>query len=269
MPLDIAAVDGPAYLLHTSEISGNTTLPSSMILFSVFSLISLLPQECWVGFLHIASISGSVVAFIEDALIHYGYIIVFLAIAIESMGVPFPGETTLLISAAYAASAGALSIFGVIGCAAGGAIFGDSIGYWIGREGGRKLIRRYGKFVGLTEPRYAKAQDYLKRHGGKAVFFGRFVSIARTWISVLVGAHHLNYPQFLVYNVLGGVVWATLYGSLGYLFGSNLPLLETWVKRAGITFTILGAVVVVYLIYLRKKRKAAAALKEESQTIES
>ncbi len=194
----------------------------------------------------------------------YGYVIVFLAIMIESMGVPFPGETMLLIASAYAASSGALNIFGVIGSAAGGAITGDSLGYWIGREGGRRLIRRYGKFVGLTDDRYQRAQDYLKRHGGKAVFFGRFVSIARTWIAVLVGAHHLNYLQFLLYNVLGGIVWASIYGSLGYAFGSNLPLLETWVKRAGITISICAVVVVIYLLYLRKKRKQAKELEEAS-----
>src|SRR5205823_4355558 len=150
--------------------------------------------------MHIASMWDSVVAFLEQALSDYGYIIVFLAIMIESMGVPFPGETMLLIASAYTASTGVLNIFGVIGSAAGGAIVGSNVGYWIGREGGRRLIRKFGKYVGLTEERYARAQDYLRRHGGKAVFFGRFVSIARTWIAVLVGAHHLNYLQFLLYN---------------------------------------------------------------------
>lgn len=205
----------------------------------------------------LASISGSILKFLDHALVQYGYAIVFIAIMIESMGVPFPGETMLLVASAYAASTGALNIFGVIGSAAGGAMIGDSLGYWIGREGGRRLIRRYGKFVGLTDHRYQRVQDYLKIHGGKAVFFGRFVSIARTWIAVLVGAHHLNYLQFVLYDVLGAMAWATVYGSLGYAFGSNLPLLEKWVRRAGITFAICAVVVVIYLLYLRKKRKAA------------
>lgn len=210
----------------------------------------------------IRHLTNAIIHFFEQALGQYGYAIVFIAIMIESMGVPFPGETMLLIASAYTASTGTLSIFGVIGSAAGGAVIGDSLGYWIGREGGRRLIRRYGKFVGLTEDRYQRAQDYLKRHGGKAVFFGRFVSIARTWIAVLVGAHRLNYLQFLLYNVLGGLVWATVYGSLGYAFGSNLPLLETWVKRAGITITIAAVVLVIYLIYLRKKRKREKGMSE-------
>jgi membrane protein DedA with SNARE-associated domain len=224
---------------------------------SIYLLLSTIP-----ALVHIASISSSIIDFFGQALINYGYVIVFLAIGIESMGVPFPGETMLLVASAYAANTGALSIYGVIGSAASGAIIGDSMGYWIGREGGRKLIRKFGKFVGLTDERYQRAQDYLKKHGGKAVFFGRFVSIARTWIAVLVGAHHLNYFQFLFYNVMGGIVWATVYGSLGYAFGSNLPLLETWVKRAGITITLLAIAVIIYLWHLRKKRKAAKALEE-------
>ncbi len=210
----------------------------------------------------IASVTSAILKFLEQALIDYGYIIVFCAIMIESMGVPFPGETTLLVASAYAASTGALSIYGVIACAAGGAMTGDSLGYWIGREGGRRLIRRYGKYVGLTDHRYARVQGYLKRHGGKAIFFGRFVSVARTWIAVLVGAHHLNYVQFLLYDILGSIAWATLYGSLGYVFGSNLPLLEKWVRGAGIIIAICAAGVVVYLLYLRRKRRLAKEISE-------
>src|ERR1035441_1310072 len=86
------------------------------------------------GFHPMASMTSSIIGFLDRALMDYGYVIVFSAIMIESMGVPFPGETMLLIGSAYAASSGALSIFGVIGAAAGGAITGDSIGYWIGRE---------------------------------------------------------------------------------------------------------------------------------------
>src|ERR1700733_9519739 len=129
-------------------------------MFHIATLIHLTPIIA--GFHPIASISSSIVAFFDQALMQYGYAIVFFAIMIESMGVPFPGETMLLVGSAYAASSGALSIYGVIGWAAAGAITGDSIGYWIGREGGRRLIRRYGKFVGLTDDRYQKAQDYLK-----------------------------------------------------------------------------------------------------------
>lgn len=246
------------------------TLRVASVLLSLSALTA-----AHLGIVHapvVAALHQTILNFLEGALVDYGYTIVFLAICIESMGVPFPGETMLLIASAYAANTHHLSIVGVIASAAGGAIFGDSLGYWIGREGGRKLIRHYGKFVGLTDERYQKAQDYLKKHGGKAVFFGRFVSIARTWIAVLVGAHHLNYVQFLIYNILGGIVWATLYGSLGYLFGENLPLLERWIKGVGMVVTLLVVLGIVYLLYLRKKRKKrleseTAVLPERDTTV--
>ncbi len=211
----------------------------------------------------------SILTYLEGAFATYGYVIVFAAIMIESMGVPFPGETMLIIAAAYAASNPQLSIYLVIASAASGAIVGDNLGYWIGREGGRRLIMKYGRFVGLTDERYLKAQVFLKKHGGKAVFFGRFVSVARTWIAVLVGAHHLNWVQFLIYNVLGGIVWATLYGSLGYFFGQNLPFLEKIIKDVGLGLTagVIGALVVYF--FIRKKRKARAAKALEQKAAES
>jgi len=201
----------------------------------------------------------SILTYLEGAFATYGYVIVFAAIMIESMGVPFPGETMLIIAAAYAAGNPQLSIYLVVTSAACGAIIGDNLGYWIGREGGRRLIMKYGRFVGLTDERYLKAQNFLKKHGGKAVFFGRFVSVARTWISVLVGAHHLNWVQFLIYNVLGGIVWASLYGALGYFFGQNLPFLEKVIKNVGIGVSVAVVAVLVISFFIRKKRKERAA----------
>jgi len=203
----------------------------------------------------LGSLQGSIVSFLESTLGHYGYLVVFGAIMIESMGIPFPGETALIIAAAYAAKTGNLNIYWVIAASAAGAIVGDNFGYWIGREGGRRLIIKYGKFVGLTDDKYQKAQEYLRKHGGKAVFFGRFVSVARTWIAVLVGAHHLNWTQFFLYNVLGGVVWASIFGTLGYVFGENLQYLERIIKDVGLAVSIVVVIGIILLIYLRKRSK--------------
>ena len=197
----------------------------------------------------------SVLTFLEGAFASYGYIIVFAAIMIESMGVPFPGETMLLIASAYAAANPEMSIYYVVASAAGGAIIGDNLGYWIGREGGHKLILKYGRIVGITDERFQRAQDYLQKHGGKAVFLGRFVSVARTWIAVLVGAHRLNWLQFLLYNVAGGIVWASIYGAIGYFFGQNLPLLEKVMKEVGWAIAIVAVLAVAIFVILRRRRK--------------
>src|SRR5215831_21156681 len=107
----------------------------------------------------------------------YGYAAVGIVVGLESMGVPLPGETMLVLAAVYAGTHSDLHIFGVIGAAALGAILGDNVGYWLGREFGYPLLLRYGRHVGLTEVRIKLGQYLFLRHGGKVVFFGRFVAV--------------------------------------------------------------------------------------------
>src|SRR5260370_9299682 len=94
----------------------------------------------------------------------------------ESPGIPFPGETMLLISAIAAGTTHQLSIAWVTVAAASGAILGDNLGFWVGREGGYRLLRRYGRSIHLEERRLKLGQYLFLKHGGKVVFFGRFVA---------------------------------------------------------------------------------------------
>jgi membrane protein DedA with SNARE-associated domain len=109
-------------------------------------------------------------------IMKYGSLAVAGVVCLESMGLPLPGEAILIAAAIYAGKTGELSIFQVIAAASAGAIVGDNIGYWIGREIGFRLLVRYGAVVGLTEPRIKVGQYLFQRHGGKIVFFGRFVA---------------------------------------------------------------------------------------------
>jgi membrane protein DedA with SNARE-associated domain len=171
----------------------------------------------------------------------YGYIFLFLIIGIESFGVPLPGETALVTAAAYAAL-GRLSIFGVIAAAAAGAIVGDNAGYWLGREGGVALIHRFGKRVGLDDAKLARAHAFFERYGARTVFIGRFVALLRSWAAVLAGVACMPYRTFTLYNALGGVAWATLFGTLGYLFGRKLPQLERYIGQASMGLVIVALV---------------------------
>src|SRR5947208_467118 len=119
----------------------------------------------------------------------YGYIAVFLFIMVESIGVPVPGETMLLLAAGYAGTSGRLNIALVIGAAVAGAIIGDNIGYFIGREGGFRVVKRYGKYVRLDEQKFKLAQYLFMKHGGKVVFVGRFIAFLRMWAAVLAGTN--------------------------------------------------------------------------------
>lgn len=172
----------------------------------------------------------------------YGYWVVFLFVGIESLGIPLPGETALVTAAAFAAL-GHLSIAGVIATAAAGAVMGDACGYWIGRTGGLQLVRKYGRIVRFDEAKLDRVRTFFSRHGPKAVFFGRFVALLRTWAAILAGTALMPYGTFTLYNVLGGVSWAILFGSLGFFFGKSLPLLERYIGQASLALVLLAALV--------------------------
>jgi membrane protein DedA with SNARE-associated domain/membrane-associated phospholipid phosphatase len=190
-----------------------------------------------------------IIDFLLVLIEQYGYIIVFFAIMIESTGVPLPGETALLIAAA-AAGTGHLSIVGVILCAASGAIIGDAGGYWVGRVLGRPFLDKHGKWLHLTPERMFKLEKLFVKHGALTVFFGRFFSLLRTYAALFAGVWKMSYNTFTIFNALGGIVWAICFGILGYIFGQNLPLLETIAKTIGWALTIpLISVLVLALLW--------------------
>jgi len=151
----------------------------------------------------------------------YGYWAVLLFVAIESTGIPFPGETMLLVAAIYAGTTHQLSIPLIIVAAASGAILGDNIGFWAGREGGFRLLRRYGHYIHLNERKLKIGLYLFRKHGGKVVFFGRFVAVLRAWAAFLAGTNRMRWPAFLLFNALGGITWATLFGLGGYFLGDR------------------------------------------------
>jgi membrane protein DedA with SNARE-associated domain len=163
---------------------------------------------------------------LDHALAAFGYLAVFVAVALESTGIPFPGETALIAAAVYAGTGGSLNIVGVVIAAAAGAIAGDNTGYAIGRTGGYALLTRFAHVFRLRPEHLRAAQEYFARHGDKTVFFGRFVAVLRTWVAFLAGVNHMPWRRFLVWNALGGIVWSVTYGLLGYALGRNLPLLD-------------------------------------------
>jgi undecaprenyl-diphosphatase len=175
---------------------------------------------------------------IPGLVVAYGYVVLFVIVALESFGIPLPGETALVTAAATAAL-GRLDIRWVIVTAAAAAIIGDNAGYWIGREGGPAFIRRYGRHVGLNEEKIARVHAFFERHGGKTVFAARFVALLRSWAAALAGASHVPYATFTLYNALGGVVWAATFGLLGYAFGRNIPLLQRYAAQASLALTLL------------------------------
>jgi membrane protein DedA with SNARE-associated domain len=173
----------------------------------------------------------------------YGLFLLFLLVALESAGAPVPGETGL-IAACVLASQGYLDIVSVITAASGGAIVGDNVGYWIGRLGGRRLLERWpasGRYLGHVVPR---AEAFFARHGGKAVFFARFITVLRIAGAWVAGVAGMPWWRFLAWNVAGGVAWATGMGLATYYAGQAAT--EALSQYGMIGATMLAALALMF-----------------------
>lgn len=205
---------------------------------------------------------------LQDALHVLGYPAVSLFIMVESTGIPFPGETMLLFASFYAAIDHQLNIIIIIACAALGAIVGDNLGYLIGRSGGRALVMRYGRFVFLKPQHLEKAERFFAKHGDKTVFFGRFIAILRAWAAFLAGVNHMHWRTFLIYNAAGGILWATIYGLIGYeaghLFHDNFDAVQRIARDIGwIGIIIIAAIIIAAYIIFRVRRAHEHTDKEQ------
>jgi membrane protein DedA with SNARE-associated domain len=194
---------------------------------------------------------------ISHLITSYGYWAVFVLVGLESLGIPLPGETTLIVAGAYAGHTHRLSPWIIFAVASAAAIIGDNIGYWIGDRGGYRLARRYGPKVRLDERKLKIARYLFDTHGAKVVFFGRFVSVLRTYAAFLAGASKMRWRRFLPANAAGGILWAGIYTLAAYLAGNALQ------RLSGRIDLILGAAAVlailaVVLILRRQTAKLTA-----------
>jgi membrane protein DedA with SNARE-associated domain len=176
---------------------------------------------------------------VTGQLLAHGLILLFALVAVESAGVPLPGETAL-IAASILAERGHYTLVAVIAVAATAAIVGDNAGYWIGRKGGRALLGRTPVVRDYFERALPPSERFFRRHGAKTVFLGRFVAILRVTAAWLAGISHMPWWRFLFWNAAGGIAWATLVGVVAYMFGRTAA---DAIARYG----LLGAAVVVVL----------------------
>jgi membrane protein DedA with SNARE-associated domain len=149
----------------------------------------------------------------------HGLPLLFLVVMLESFGLPLPGETALIAFGVLAAQ-GHYSIVEVIAVTAAAAIVGDNLGYWvIGRWGGRALFERWRWLSRYSQRVLPRAEELIAKHGGKTVFFGRFVAVLRYTAAWVAGLGRMHWWKFLFFNAAGGICWATLVGLLSYYVG--------------------------------------------------
>jgi membrane protein DedA with SNARE-associated domain len=181
-----------------------------------------------------------------------GYPAAALGILIESAGIPFPGEITLLAVSAYAA-AGHLDIRLVVLVAALGATGGADIGYFAGYAGGRPFVERFGSLLRINPAHLARSELFFAEHGDKAIVLMRFLVGLRTWGSVLAGMSRMPFWRFQVYSALGGTLWAIVVGSAGFLLGSNWPVFEKILSYVGYGGLAIILVALTAAVVLRRR----------------
>lgn len=177
-----------------------------------------------------------------------------MLVALESSGIPLPGETILVTAAILAGRTHEGSIVEIIALAAAGAIFGDNIGFWVGREFGLKLLVRHGDKIGLDEGKLKLGQYMFMRFGGGIVFFGRFVAVLRAFAAVLAGANKLAPWRFFLFNAAGGVVWASVFGLGGYFLGKDFHKIAGPVGMAGLALAV-GLILYSWFYYRRHEAR--------------
>lgn len=199
---------------------------------------------------------------LPDLLARYGYVAIAAIIMMESMGVPLPGETTLVTASIYAGTTHKLSIWLVVLAAVAGAVIGDNIGYWIGEKFGYRALMRHGARLGLTERKIKLGQYLFMRYGVMVVFFGRFVAVLRVLAAFLAGVNCMHWTRFFLANLSGAVLWAALFGYGAYVFGDTIHHIGRPLGIAAIAIAVLA--IIAALVVMRRHAEALEAQAERA-----
>ena len=190
----------------------------------------------------VASLLEEIVDWVQPAFLTAGYVIIAAAVLMERsifLGLFVPGDVILALGGVYAAQK-RMDLAAVVAVGALAASLGESVGYWLGRRFGERLIKRL-PLVRHLERRLDASKEYFSKHGGKTVAIGRFATAAGAFVPFSAGLGSMPYPRFLAFDVPAIVVWAAGISVLGYIFGRNLPLLDKILSRFG--YLMLGLLV--------------------------
>lgn len=206
---------------------------------------------------------------LQPIITQYGYWGVGVIVGLESMGIPLPGETVLVLAAVYAAANQDMNIALVVAAASIGSIIGDNLGYSIGRRYGYPLLLRHGKKINMSEDRIKLGQYLFMHYGGKIVFIGRFIALLRILAAFLAGVNKMPWFSFMFANATGAILWASVFGFGGYVFGELLFKVHSAWAPAVLGVAIAGFFGVGYLLHRYEKQLIIRAKKELPGPLES
>lgn len=184
----------------------------------------------------------------------YGYWAILVGVTVDSFGVPVPGEVMLLAASVYAGATHHLTIGLVVLAAAVGGVCGDNLSYLLGRRGGSRLLRRYGRFVRVDARRIRLGHYIFQRYGAAIVFLGRFIPVLHIWSAFLAGTHAMAWRRFALCNAIGCLVWASALGAVGYAFGSTALRYGGVLVGLSVPLAVFLGVAVLLLLRLFERR---------------
>ncbi|MFC4147257.1 DedA family protein [Micromonospora mangrovi] len=187
---------------------------------------------------------------------HYGYLGIALLVGVEGFGLPTPGQTAIITGAGFAAH-GHLAVAGVAVTAFLAAVVGDSVGYLIGRAGGRSLLPRYGRYVRFTPERFARLEAFMGRNGPKVIAVARFIDGLRQLNGIIAGATGVPWRRFVAYNAVGAAAWVGVWVTAGYLAADHLRAIEAGLHRYQGYALALGVVAALTWLGWRRHRRRA------------
>jgi len=187
-----------------------------------------------------------------DLIFDWGYIGIFIMMAIESSFVPFPSEI-VLIPAGYLASQGEMTLGMIMFSALSGSIVGAFVNYYLALTLGRKILKKYGKYFFIKESAVKKMDSYFEKHGHISTFIGRLIPGIRQLISIPAGLARMNLGVFSLYTAMGAGIWALILTLLGYFIGENQELIDIYLKQ--ITMAVLAILFIMGFIYYRYQTK--------------
>jgi len=190
--------------------------------------------------------------YLVDLIFAWGYLGIFIMMAIESSFIPFPSEI-VLVPAGYLASQGEMSILMIMLSALCGSMVGAFVNYYLAFTLGRKFLEKYGKYFFIKESMLLKMDSYFEKHGAISTFSGRLVPGVRQLISIPAGLAKMNLLTFSAYTALGAGIWALILTLLGYFIGENQELINSYLKQ--ITTVVLLLLVIIGAIYYTKQKR--------------
>ncbi len=197
-----------------------------------------------------------IIELLREALVHYGYWAVAVALLLENVGLPLPGETVLLLASFLAYTQRELQLGWIILVGTAVAAAGSSLGYAIGEYGGRPLLERYREAFHLDGESLARGEKLFARYGALTILFARFVFGLRVVVGPLAGVLRMPWKKFAVYNLAGAALWVTAISFAGYSFGSRWRLLMHFMKRFDIVL-VVAFVLVVAVVWWRNRQRSA------------